>query len=1022
MGTFDTFADQPFGIKTEGESITLAFRPGVPASGQGTISWNVPVPDSNCNASADGRTGSYNGIVVAVSDRPFEPQDFPKDGQVYWPDPTFDKDLHAGDKIGRAMVVGAFYEAEKKGKGQPLTTSFVVNNVKPDTPYYIAAFAVDAQNRYHTQGVRAYSDRYCNVPGENTPSYQMIKFGEGPVLPTDGTGLIPGFVYETDILVDDTYPNRKNEQVYNVRIDGINAGTYADLVAELNKQFAALENPEQSPVPPNTGKLYWDSANKKLFQFDGTKLVQVEGVLIEASDPSSVTGGEYWYVPSTKQLFVAVGSPSSWDAANVIEYANADARAIACSDYWFDGVQVYNWNGTAWCEVPTVMSVTDPACAPADLCGTFWYDEKNLELKSWNVDTSAWDLRSAIVWPAAPNALATGTYWFNLDNSSLSQWNGTVWNPLTNLTVSQTTPIAPAPNRFWFNPATEELKQWNAVTLQWVTLSVLVWPGDPTDIASCDLWWRSTDDTLFAWDVVNLTWTQVKNFVQGEIDPRTAPSVLAGTVWFNTLSGELKKWDGASWVDINVILNSYDPTAPVFGDAWYNTAEKAWYVFGGSSPGTWIEIETIDSEVDPTLIPNNTYWFNTSNNGLYIRSGTSWVAVGYSTSSVLPKKGQLWLNIANGKLYKWSGDGWVESRPFMFAEMQDGMLKLCTREASGGMNLMVLVPGTPGVVGDGYADFGYYDLSAGLYRYQLPPFPPSHVTKENWLFNGFTNTAKLQQHVYGTDAVSREPSYLEVGVGTDGSPDERRQLMDSLRMQLGYPTVNVELTKDQMDLAVSLALKTLRQNSSSPYKKGYFFLDVQPRQQNYVLSNRQIGYHKITNVLAAYRFTSAFLSSAHGAGVYGQVVLQHLYNMGTFDLTSYHLTAEYIEQMEQLFATRLTFHWHEASRTLSLYNSFVLRERVLLECMVERTEQELIKDRVTSNWIRGWALAEAKQMLAQIRGKYGSLPGAGGGISLNASDLQAQADQAKEQLMQEIEDFLVNEPEDVGIGSTFVIG
>lgn len=126
--------------------------------------------------------------------------------------------------------------------------------------------------------------------------------------------------------------------------------------------------------------------------------------------------------------------------------------------------------------------------------------------------------------------------------------------------------------------------------------------------------------------------------------------------------------------------------------------------------------------------------------------------------------------------------------------------------------------------------------------------------------------------------------------------------------------------------------------------------------------------------------------------------------------------------MEHLFATRLTFHWHEATRKLNLYNSFTYHERILLDCSVERTEQELLKDRMCKNWIRRWALAEAMLMLAQIRGKFGSLPGAGGGVTLNAAELSAQADALKQELIGEIDDYIASDVEDYGLATTFIIG
>ena len=77
---------------------------------------------------------------------------------------------------------------------------------------------------------------------------------------------------------------------------------------------------------------------------------------------------------------------------------------------------------------------------------------------------------------------------------------------------------------------------------------------------------------------------------------------------------------------------------------------------------------------------------------------------------------------------------------------------------------------------------------------------------------------------------------------------------------------------------------------------------------------------------------------------------------------------------------------------------------------------------MTSKWIMNWALAEAYQMLANVRGKYGSVPGAGGSVSLNAGDCQARADALFEMCNQEIFDYTANEAEMIGLESTIVFG
>jgi hypothetical protein len=95
---------------------------------------------------------------------------------------------------------------------------------------------------------------------------------------------------------------------------------------------------------------------------------------------------------------------------------------------------------------------------------------------------------------------------------------------------------------------------------------------------------------------------------------------------------------------------------------------------------------------------------------------------------------------------------------------------------------------------------------------------------------------------------------------------------------------------------------------------------------------------------------------------------------------------------------------------------------VLIECTTERVEQEIIVDRWCRSWIRRFAAATAREILAEIRGKYSTLPGAGGGITLNATDLRTFAATMKEQLAKEIDDYVADKPEDYGAATQFILG
>jgi len=94
----------------------------------------------------------------------------------------------------------------------------------------------------------------------------------------------------------------------------------------------------------------------------------------------------------------------------------------------------------------------------------------------------------------------------------------------------------------------------------------------------------------------------------------------------------------------------------------------------------------------------------------------------------------------------------------------------------------------------------------------------------------------------------------------------------------------------------------------------------------------------------------------------------------------------------------------------------------LVEAIIERTEQELMTDRETAYWLKRWALNEAKGMLAQIRGKFQSLPGPNGTTVLNASELQAQVDAERMTLIEEIESKAMQDIVDIGMKTHFVMG
>lgn len=957
MSTFDSYKDSPYQIRTEGQNITIKFEKTSPTTAR--ISWNIPTPAIGCDSSNQ----AYNGIVVTLDTVPASRNTTPVDGTYYTGDPTANTNLHAGDRISTALVVGALYDDK-------ITTFIDITGISENTPYYVSGYAVDAQGRYHTDGVHAYSMPYGNPDGDSTPGYHSVCLGTNA---TDPTGLVPTSSYNFTL-------GYNGEDPQTITIDGSKASTVQSLIDEINKQIALIGDPLQSPTAPNINEYFYDSSQEKLYKWNGTEHIEVP-ITTDSTDPSTPTIGDFWYDTSLEELKEWDGA--SWVVQTFISY-HRDFSTPSCDDYWFTGTEAYHWNGTIWLPQNLIIGGTDPSLAPTLPCPYYWYDETNELLNVWNgngscdAEIGTWTTTLAIMSLTDPTTPAVNDYWFDETNNVLKQWDGAAWNEIfAQITIDE--PTTPGVGLLWYNPTEMVLQQWNGSS--WDLVAVIVWETEPNVVEAGSLWWNETTDELYVWDGTTSSWDLVANFVISATDPSLAPTLPTNTVWY--VDGTLYCWDGSRWNEVTFISSSTDPTILTTDSYWFDTTTSTWNSWNGTS---WDEIHPTELGTDPYVPVVGSFWYNTTNNLLNQWNGVSWINTPFSTIPYTPSVGQTYYNTVTNTLMVWNAVyGW-----------QTAILPVTVT----------------------------YDASTQCITFTSSTLGSTSIVavEDIDLFSSMIPVGNVGQPYYGTDGVSGTSSYAEIGVGDDGSPDERRELMDSIRSQLGYPVVEVELTKYQLDTAVQSAIEALRKRSSSAYKRAFFFLELQPGQQRYILTNKTVGFNKIVDVTAIYRMQSSFFGSAEGQGLYGQLMLQHLYAMGSFDLISYHIVSEYVELMNQMFSTHIQYLWDEDRRTLDLLQTFGTKEKVLVDAVVERTEQEMFRDRWTKSWIEKYALATARMILAEIRGKYASLPGAGGGVSLNAAELVTSAERDIADCLQQLDDFIVNNVEDYGMATQFVIG
>ncbi len=1001
MSTFDIRQDAPGLLRTESLSVNIVFSRTGPTTGR--VSWNIPTPAAGCTADDQ----AYCGMLATLDTTPAGPDKSPTNGQIYASDPTANTNLFSGDTISSALVIGAFYQDRT-------TTFFDITGLKPNTPYYVSGYPVDCQYRYYGPGVHAYSQNLTTQKGtDSTTGTQVVALnpsnqnfvvdnsgqpfainslapsesGSG-LTPTDITGLAPGveynFMIQLGVVPAPVTPGPPPgicppvPPTYTITINGTDGATYQDLIDAINEQLAQINNPPVSPYPPNANGLYWNSTSQKLFEWNGYVHVEIP-VIVQATAPTILIVGSYWYNPDTGVIQIWNGV--SWGAVVVITFATDPMEPICDKTHWFDGTVGYLWNGTTWCEKVTYTSNVDPSVQYPAPCGSFWYDTDDLILYRWNIEYNSWVETLAIQYSQDPNALPVGAFWFDETNMVLNAWDtpNPGWNAQTNVAIQETAPTTPAPGKFWYNPATMELWQWDG--FMWVALEVIPFPTDPTIRSTCDLWWDTTTDEMKIWDSVNNEWDIAAVFYQQDEDPTLPPSLSDGDLWYDPNTSILYVWQNNCFIVVSYINWATDPVTTLpDGTVWYDGI--IWYVKTG---GTWVVFEPIVTTQDPSMLAVGSYWFNTSNNTLQIWNGAAWVNIAYSTTPYTPATGSMWFNTATNTLMTWDGTTWVPATTAATVEMDCAGNLLFTDNTLGSLSFVRLTDGT--------------------------------------LFMSLNVPYAFMLSTPGTDGVSNELSYEELGIGTDGTNDERFKLMNEIRYQLGYPVFPVELTQEQLSFCIDRALEEARQKTAIAYKHGWFFMRVNAETQRYYLTNKVSGMNKIVTVMGVYRLTSAFLSSAQGAGIYGQIVLQHLYNMGTFDLLSYHIIADYVKLMEILFASRVTFTWDEQKRELWMDQRFAFNERmVLIEAGVERVEQDIITDRWCRPWIRRFATATAYEILANIRGKFSTLPGAGGGITLNAAELSAKAAEEKLALYEEIDNYVMDKPEDYGMATQFIFG
>lgn len=112
------------------------------------------------------------------------------------------------------------------------------------------------------------------------------------------------------------------DSTFDIKLVGKNYAGYGEVQNE--NYLHLLENFANSSEPPRktTGQIWYDSSNKKLKFYDGTKFRTTGGAEVGAIAPTGLTEGDFWFNTDTNQLF-------AWDG---LEFILVGPQAVADAD------------------------------------------------------------------------------------------------------------------------------------------------------------------------------------------------------------------------------------------------------------------------------------------------------------------------------------------------------------------------------------------------------------------------------------------------------------------------------------------------------------------------------------------------------------------------------------------------------------------------------------------------------------------------------------------------------------------
>ena len=240
-------------------------------------------------------------------------------------------------------------------------------------------------------------------------------------------------------------------------------------------------------------------------------------------------------------------------------------------------------------------------------------------------------------------------------------------------------------------------------------------------------------------------------------------------------------------------------------------------------------------------------------------------------------------------------------------------------------------------------------------------------------------------------------------------------LKKQIALYLGANMVDVELDIDHIDLAITLGVQKLRQQSDGSMLEKDIFLHLTTDIVEYTLPD------EVQEVRRLYRsgvgpYTAGGINfDPVDAAFYNIYLLQPNRSGG---LATWDMYNGYLETAERVFASQINFTWDTNSHKLTILRRPTADEEVSVRVYARKSEDDIINDPYAGPWLLAYSTAKAKYILGEARDKFpGGFPGPNGSVMLNGATLKQEAQVEIDKLEKELLNMVTS-----GEGYSFIIG